>query len=338
MTEAGWLRERGIRVVLAAQPGSRIIAEAKRAVLETVEVLMRGAWDVRATLRLASVVRRERIDLVHTHSSVDAWVGGCAARLAGVPVVRSRHVSIPIRSGLNPVYTWLADRVVTSGEAIRELMLAGGVRPGAVVTLPAGVDLTAFAAGRPGDAALREVDGARPVIGSIAMFRGSKGHQHLLDAFCALRGEYGDARLLLVGDGIRRQWVEGLVAERGLAGAVRFAGFRRDVASLLRLMDCFVLASTRTEGVPQSLLQAMAVGVPVVSSAIGGVPEVVVDRETGLLVPPGDPSALAAAIREVLRDPAAARRRADSARRLVETRYSRDLCVDRLIALYEDLA
>jgi glycosyltransferase involved in cell wall biosynthesis len=337
VTEAGWLRERGVRVLLAAPPESRILTEAARAAFETIALRMRGPWDVPAIARLARVIRQEKIALVHTHSSIDAWIGGGAARLARVPVVRSRHVSIPIRRGLNPVYTWLADRIVTSGEAIRQLVLAGGVRPDAVVALPAGVDLAAFSPGEPSAAVRAELGDSRPVIGSIAMFRGSKGHDHLLEAFRGVREEFAGARLLLVGDGIRRQWVEGLARERGLAAAVRFTGFRRDVPDLLRLMDCFVLASTRTEGVPQSLLQAMAAGVPVAASAIGGIPEVVADGRTGLLVPPEDPAALARAVVETLRDRGAARVRAEAARDLVRSRFSHDRCVDRLLALYAEL-
>jgi glycosyltransferase involved in cell wall biosynthesis len=169
------------------------------------------------------------------------------------------------------------------------------------------------------------------------MFRGSKGHDHLLEAFQLLRAEVPGARLLLVGDGIRRQWVESLAHERDLGDAVVFAGFRDDVPALLAAMDCFALASTRTEGVPQSLLQAFAAGTPVVATRIGGIPEVVEDGRTGLLVPPEDPRALAGALAAVLRDGAAARERAARARRLVEERFSHRAAVGRLLALYEEL-
>src|SRR5205807_1515960 len=196
--------------------------------LETAAVAMRGAWDVPAVLRLARVIRREKVDLVHTHSSIDAWVGGAAARLARVPVVRSRHVSIPIRAGLNPVYTWLADRVLTSGEAIRALVLAGGVRPEAVRAVAAGVDLARFTPGERSEALLREFGPARPVIGSIAMFRGSKGHPHLLDAFERLRPEFPQARLVLVGDGVRRarrgSWSPPRIRPRGPRRLARCCG------------------------------------------------------------------------------------------------------------------
>ena len=337
LTEARWLASRGVRVLVAAQPDSRMLEETRASGLRAVAVAMRGAWDLRAVARLALVIRSAGIGVVHTHSSVDAWVAGLAARATGVPVVRSRHVSIPIGRGMNPVYRWLADRVVTSGEAIRTVVLAARLDARHVIAIPAGVDLDEFGPG-PADAALRdELAGGAPVIGSVAMFRGSKGHDHLLDAFAALHARWPRARLLLVGDGVRRGWVERLVQERELGDAVRLVGFRRDVAALLRLMDCFVLASTRTEGVPQSLLQAMAVGVPVVASAIGGIPEVVTHLRTGLLVAPGDARALADGIASVLGDPAAARQRAEAARGVVAARYSREASIGRTSALYEEL-
>jgi len=338
LSEARWTAERGWRVVLAGQPDGRFVGQARAAGLEAVGVRMRGAWDLGAVCALQRLIRREQVSIVHTHSSVDGWVGGLAARAAGVPVVRTRHVSIRIRRRWNPVYRWLADRVITSGEAIRKLVIEAGVDPGRVTAIPAGVDLAEFTAGSDDGHAIRESLGlARPVIGSVAMFRGSKGHVHLLDAFAAVHARLPAARLLLVGDGIRRPWVEGLAKDRGLGEAVVFTGFRADVPELLRAMDCFVLASTRTEGVPQSLLQAFAAGVPVVASAIGGIPEVVTDGETGILVPPEDAAALARAIESVLSDGSAAAARARGARRLVEERFSHGASVSRLLALYDEV-
>jgi glycosyltransferase involved in cell wall biosynthesis len=337
LTEARWTGERGWRVLVAGQPGGRFVERAREAGLETLVVRMRGAWDLPAVYRLARIIRRERVDIVHTHSSVDGWIGGLAARATAVPVVRTRHVSIRIRRRLNPVYRWLADRVITSGEAIRKLVIEAGVRPERAVAIPAGVDLAEFSGTADGEAMRERLGLSRPVIGSVAMFRGSKGHAPLLDAFATVHARRPSARLLLVGDGIRRAWVEGLAKERGLGDAVRFTGFRSDVPDLLRAMDCFVLASTRTEGVPQSLLQAFAAGVPAVGSAIGGIPEVIADGETGTLVQPDDPGALAVAIEAVLDNPAAAATRARAARKLVEERYSHVAAVSRLLALYDEV-
>ena len=338
LTEARWIAERGWRVLLAGQPGAAFTERARQLGIDVVEVPMRGAWDLSAVARLARLVRNEGVGLVHTHSSVDGWVGGLAARIARVPVVRTRHVSIRIRRRLNPVYRWLADRVITSGEAIRSIVVASGVPAARVVAVPAGIDLAEMdRAGKAPDALRRSLGLARPVIGSVAMFRGSKGHAHLLDAFAMVRERWPTARLLLVGEGIRRQWVEGLARERGLGDAVVFTGFRSDVPDLLRIMDCFVLASTRTEGVPQSLLQAFAARVPAVASSVGGIPEVVTDKETGILVAPEDAAALARGIEAVLDDPAGAAERAAAARRLVEERFSHATSVGRLLAIYESL-
>ncbi len=362
LSEARWTAERGWRVLLAGQPDGRFVERARAAGLEVVGVRMRGAWDLGAVRTLQRLILREGVSIVHTHSSVDAWVGGLAARAAAVPVVRTRHVSIRIRRRWNPVYRWLADRVITSGEAIRDMVVEAGVDPERVVAIPAGVDLGEFAGGadlghggghggghdgghdkghdggRDGGSAMRERLGlSRPVVGSVAMFRGSKGHAHLLEAFATVHARHPAARLLLVGDGIRRPWVEGLAKARGLGDAVVFTGFRTDVPELLRVMDCFVLASTRTEGVPQSLLQAFATGVPVVASAIGGIPEVVEDGLTGILVPPEDAAALARAIESVLSDRSGGLARARAARRLVEERFSHRASVSRLLAVYDEV-
>jgi glycosyltransferase involved in cell wall biosynthesis len=337
LNEARWTVERGWRVLVAGQPAGRLLDRARAAGLETVPVRMRGPLDLPALARLAGLIRRERVSLVHTHSSIDGWLGGMAARLCRVPVVRTRHVSIPIRGGLNPVYRWLADRVITSGEAIRRMVVEAGVPSERVVAIPAGVNLEAFPFGARAPETARALGLGRPVIGSVAMFRGSKGHPQLLQAFAMVRDKRPGASLLLVGDGIRRAWVEQLAREANLGGAVVFTGFRPDVPALLGTMDCFAQASTRTEGVPQALLQAFAAGVPVVASRIGGIPEVVIDGETGLLVPSESPEALAAGIERVLDDPEAAAQRARAGRALVEARFSHGQAIDRLLCVYAEL-
>jgi glycosyltransferase involved in cell wall biosynthesis len=337
LSEARWTTERGWRVILACRPDGPLYERARAAALEVVALPMSAPWDARSALGLVSLIKREQVSLVHTHSSIDAWLGGVAARAARIPVVRSRHVSIPIRGGFNPVYTCLADRVITSGEAIRRMVLRAGAAPNRVVALPAGVDLDAFPfRRRSGDVAER-LGVSPPVIGSVAMFRGSKGHAHLLEAFGRLRARHPRATLLLVGDGIRRAWVEGLARDAGLGSAVVFTGFRADVAALLGVMDCFVLASTRTEGVPQSLLQAFAAGVPVVASGVGGVPEVVIEGATGLLVKAESAAELQRGIETVLSDRAGAERRALAARALIEHRFSHHAVMTQLLDLYREL-
>jgi glycosyltransferase involved in cell wall biosynthesis len=337
LNEARWTVERGWRVLVAGQPDGRLLERARAAGLETAPVRMTGPLDPRALIGLVRLIRRERVNLVHTHSSTDAWLAGTAARLCRVPVVRTRHVSIAIRRGLNPVYRCLADRVITSGEAIRRLVVEVGVPPERVIAIPAGVNLEAFPFGARAPETARELGLGHPVIGSVAMFRGSKGHPQLLQAFAMVREKRPGATLLLVGDGIRRNWVEQLAREAKLSDAVVFTGFRPDVPALLATMDCFAQASTRTEGVPQALLQAFATGVPVVASRIGGIPEIVAHGETGLLVESESVEGLAAGIERVLDDPEGAGQRARAARALVEARFSHIQAIDRLLQIYDEL-
>jgi glycosyltransferase involved in cell wall biosynthesis len=336
LTEARWTAERGWRALLACRQDGLLLERAQSLGIETAPLPMKGTWDAPSVLRLVTLIRREQVSLVHTHSSVDGWLGGLAARISRIPVVRTRHVSIPIRGGFNPVYTYLADRVITSGEAIRRMVLGAGASPDRVVALPAGVDLDAFVFRRR-SAVAEDLGLGSPVVGSVAMFRGSKGHAQLIEAFAGLRMRRPRATLLLVGDGIRRAWVEGLARDAGLGPSVVFTGFRADVAELLGAMDCFVLASTRTEGVPQSLLQAFAAGVPVVASDVGGVPEVVADGITGVLVKAGTPADLQRGIEAVLDDQPAAETRALAARALVESRFSHHAVMTQLLNLYEDV-
>src|SRR4029077_4949632 len=239
----------------------RLLGRAREAGVEAAPIRMRGPLDPMGLAAPPRLIPRARGDLVHTHSSIDAWLGGMAARLCRVPVVRTRHVSIAIRRGLNPVYRWLADRVITSGDAIRQVVVGAGAPPERVIAIPAGVNLEAFPFGRRAPDTARELDLGSPVIGSVAMFRGSKGHPQLLQAFAQIREKRPSASLLLVGAGIpparcvlggagsRRAWVQQLAQAAGLSEAVVFTGFRPDVPALLGTMDCFVLASTRTEGV-----------------------------------------------------------------------------------------
>ena len=170
LNEARWTAERGWRVLLACQPDGRLLERARAAGVEAVPIRMRGPLDPRGVWALVRLIRRERVSLVHTHSSIDAWLGGMAARLCRVPVVRTRHVSIAIRRGPNPVYRWLADRVITSGEAIRRVVIAAGVPPARVIAIPAGVNLDAFPFGRRAPETALELGLGSPVVGSVAMF------------------------------------------------------------------------------------------------------------------------------------------------------------------------
>jgi glycosyltransferase involved in cell wall biosynthesis len=336
MTEVRWLLAHGWDTLVACQPESRLLVEARAAGLPLVTVKMRGPVDLRAIAALRRLMKERKVALVHTHSSIDSWVATLAAKTLSLPVVRSRHVSIPIARRRALVYR-LADRVLTSGDAIRDIVRAAGVKAERIVSIPAGVDTSRFHPGVSGGAVRKELGLTGPVAGLVAMLRGSKGHRFFLEAAREVLQALPETRFLIVGDGIGYEDVKRRVREMGLEQAVIMTGFRTDVPEVMAALDVLVLPSTKSEGFPQAVAQALAVGTPVVATATGGIPELIRDGKTGRLVPPADPHALAEAILSMLRDPDGARRLGRAGQALVRERYTIENMMAQTTRVYAEL-
>lgn len=336
LDEADWLRRHGWEVLVAGQPGSRLLAEAQARALPAVAVRMRSPVDLPAVVALRRVMRRARVALVHTHSSVDSWVATLAAKSLGLPVVRSRHVSIPVRRRRALVYR-LADRILASGETIRAHLIEVGIPASRIVAVPAGVDVARFHPGVDGARVRRELGLAGPVVGLVANLRGSKGHAVFLRAAARVLARRPETRFLIVGDGVAAPRVRADIAAAGLERAVIMTGFRRDVPEVMAALDVLVLPSTRTDATPQVIPQALAVGTPVVATTVGGIPELVHDGETGRLVPPGDDAALADAILALLDDPGGARAMARAGQARVLRELTFDAMMAKTTAVYREL-
>jgi glycosyltransferase involved in cell wall biosynthesis len=320
--------------VIACQPQSPLFHEAQAAGLDVAAVRMRSAADLPALLTLRRIMRQRRVDLVHTHSSIDSWLGGLAAKFLGLPVVRSRHVTIPITNTL--VYR-VADRVIASGDRAAELVHRAGIPPARVVALWPGVDLARFYPGVSGKTVRDELGHSGPLVGIVANVRGSKGHRYFLEAAREVLRGAPDTRFLIVGDGVGFADVRRRVREMDLEGKVSMLGFRRDIPEVMAALDVLVLPSIKSEGTSQAILQSLAIGTPVVATAIGGSPEVIRDGQTGRLVPPADAAALAAAILSLLRDPDRARAMATAGRALVTGTQSMDAVMAKTTAVYAEL-
>jgi len=338
LAETRWLLDHGWGALIACQPESPLLAEARTAGVPVVPVSMRSALDLRALAALRRLMRAGAVSLIHTHSSVDSWLGALAAKSLGVPVVRSRHVSIPIRRSRALVYR-LADRVITSGEAVRAIVVAAGVAPARVVSIPPGVDTGRFHPGVSGKAVREElgIPAGAPAVGLVANIRGSKGHNVFLEAAREILHRSPDARFLIVGDGVGFAEVSQRVRDMGLAPAVTMTGFRRDIPEIMAALDVLVLPSIRSEATPQVIPQALAVGTPVVASTVGGISEVVRDGETGRLVSPGDSRALAQAVLVLLADRDAARALARAGQAAALARHSIDASMACTTAVYRGL-
>jgi glycosyltransferase involved in cell wall biosynthesis len=256
--------------------------------------------------------------LVHTHSSIDSWIATLAAKSLGLPVVRSRHVTIPVSRPRALVYR-LADRIIASGEAVKAVLRAAGVPAEKIVAIPPGIDPERFHPGVSGHGVRQELGVDGRAVGLVANLRGSKGHRFFLEAARKVLEQMPDTRFLIVGDGVGYEDIGRRVREMGLDAHVLMTGFRHDIPAVMAALDVLVLPSTRSEASSQVIPQALAVGTPVVATTVGGSPELIADGRTGR------------------RDPAAAAAMAAAGGELVRAHYTLDASMTRTLAVYEEL-
>ena len=329
------LRARGHGNFLACLPGGPLEAEARARGFDTVGIPMRNQLDLAAVRRLHRAIREARADLVHLHTGRANWLGGLAARLAGRPAVTTRRMDRRVKRGWRTrlLYGHLVERAAAISPAVLERMLAGGVPRERVRLIWSSVDPARMEPQRERAELRRElgVDGDRRVVLAVGSLIRRKGFDVLLEALGQL-GHRREAALWIAGEGAERANLERRIDELDLGSRARLHGARDDVPDLLAACDLFAMPS-RAEGVGVAALEAMAAGVAVVASAVGGLGEVVVEGRTGLLVPPEDPQALAEAIGALLGDD---ERRARLAREGPQ-RLAEGFLPEQMVGAYEEL-
>lgn len=299
------LAKRGYENALVCSPNSRSEVEAHSSGIRTFGVRLRNDLDVLSVFRLSSWLRRSGADLVHLHTGRATWLGGLAAKLAGVPAITTRRMDRRVSRGLRTklMYGSLVQRTVAISPAVRDCLLEANVAPNSVELIWDAVDPNAFESSAPREA-LRASLGLREdefVLISMAALVKRKGIDVLIDAVSLLAKRGVPVRLLVGGEGEERSALEAQAKRLGVEPQVEFLGWRADKADLLAAADVFVLPS-RAEGVGVAALEAMAAQKPVVASRVGGLSQAVVDGETGSLVEPGDPAALADALQSLAGD------------------------------------
>jgi glycosyltransferase involved in cell wall biosynthesis len=333
------LVERGHECTLVCPPESGIDTAARLQGLNVRNLFCAGDLDLPFAYRLVQFLQEAKPDIVHCHSRRGADVlGGLAASFADIPAVVSRRVDNTEMRLVAALRYRPFRKIIAISEAIRQVLLEHDINGERIEVIRSAVDVEQLSR-KPDCAAVREEFGVPQdafVIAAAGQLIPRKGHRFLLQAAAELWQSRQGFRVIVFGEGYLNNQLRAQAASLGLGDVVQFAGFRDDLDDYMGCVDLFVHPATQ-EGLGVIALKAAAAGVPVVGFAAGGLPEAVIDGETGILVPPEDVAALTAAIAGLMDDGERRRSMGEAGRTRMQAEFSIETMVDKHIELYESV-
>jgi L-malate glycosyltransferase len=314
---------------------SRTLEEAGVPVRPLLERLAKRRLSLGYAWRLRRLLRKERFDLVHAHIYASVVAAAIAILRTNVPLVITEHTEASWQNWrARWVSRWVyrrVERIIAVSTPIRRRLIErDAVHPELITVIP---NTVASASEPPANAPLPTELRERPLVGVVARLQPEKGVANFLKAAVHVAQQFPQAYFVVAGDGPLRQELAALAEDLGLRERIHFLGFRSDASALMKSLDVLVVPSV-TEGSPLVTLEAMAAGVPVVASAVGGIPDQIRHDKEGLLIPPGDTEAIGDALLALLRDPDRARRLGEAGRRRVASRFSHALMVQQIEGVY----
>jgi len=325
---------RGHKIFIAAPEQSIIFERAQAEGMDVLPVIFQKKNPL-SVINTASLISRIKPDIINTHSSSDSWVTSLAAKFCShnSKIIRTRHLSTPIsRSYLSRlIYNVLPDIVMTTGEEIRQNMInRNGFNPSKILSIPTGIDLDQFnpAMNTP------SLPTENFSIGMIGVLRSWKGHNYFLEAVPEIMRKIPETVIYIAGDGPMRESIEQTIKKLSLQDSVTLLGHREDIPSIMASLDVIVHPSYANEGVPQSLLQAMAMKKPVVASDAGAIKEIVHNGKTGFLIEPRNPAQIAEKVIELYRNEELRNSFGKEGRYLVENQFSFQNMLDKIENIY----
>ena len=318
-------------------------SQLKQRGLETFIIPSRRSFDFAWLLNMCHLIREKKIDLIHAHEFTMNTYGCMASVITRIPMIATVHGTnyygekLRRRMAYRLVSKWSSHMVAVS-RGIKEFLVdQAGIKEERITVVYNGIDTRNYQQSQTLDRLRKELDikEREPVIGTIGNLYPVKGHTYLLQAVKEVVKLFPQSIFLFAGRGALLNKLQEEAAQLNIKGNVKFIGFREDVPQLLRVMDIFVLPSLY-EGLPVSLLEAMASGKPAIATYVGGNSEVLIDGETGFLVPARDPVSLSEKIISLLRDEGLAKRMGEAGRLRVEKEFSLGLMIQRYQQLYEN--
>ncbi len=337
LKEAEGMRQRGHTVVLAVMKNGALIDRARKAQFIVYEVNFRRTGWIFCLFRLLWILARHRIDLINTHSSLDSWIGGIAARLARKPVVRTRHLSAAVRPGFNSrfVYGTLADFVVTTCASIIPMICQqSGKKAHLCRSIATGVDPGQIRVKKGESEAFRNQLRVGPddlLVGTACFMRSWKGIDDFLKAAGLLRSHH-KIKWVIIGGGHAETYIN-RAHEMHLETVVHFTGHLDNPFPALNALDIFALLSTANEGISQAILQAAYLKKALIATATGGLGEVCIDGKTGIQVPPFSSEEVAKAVLQ-LQNAALRKQLGQNGHELVQQQFTINHMLDQMEEVY----
>ena len=339
LREAEGMRERGHQVFFAIQQGGGLVEPARASGFLVYEISFKKAKVIQIFYQIMRIIRKYRIEIINTHSSLDAWIGGIAGKIGRHLVIRTRHLSTPIRKGFNShiLYNWLADFVVTTCEDTVGIIRTQAKLPAnRCLSIPTGVDPTQIQSIPEEVARFRELLGLNPedcLAGTLCVLRGWKGVSDLLQA-AKLLEDVPNLKWVIVGSGVSEHHFQKEWRALGLEKRVIFTGHLSPPFAALAAMDIFLLLSRAHEGVSQASLQAAWLAKPLITTTVGGLKEICIDAVTGFQVPKHNPQAVADAVLRLVNDKERRLQMGQKAKSLVLQKFTLTHMLDKMEALY----
>lgn len=341
LREAEGMRANGHEVVLAVVMGGGLVKQARAKGFTVYEIPFKKKAAFKVLSQLLRIIKEHKIDLINTHSSLDAWMGGIAARLCRKKVIRTRHLSTSIRKGLNSflLYQMLADVVVTTSSGIMPIIQKQArLAPHRLRCVPTGVDPAMLRVDPQEVLRFREMLHLKEsdiLIGTTCFVRSWKGILDFLKSAQLLK-KHKHLKWVVVGGGYLKDYLP-KVSELGLNGIVTFTGHLEVPFAAMAAMDIFTLLSTAHEGISQASLQAAYLERPLITTTTGGLPEVCLHGKTGLVVPTFSPEKVAEAVLLLSQDPSLRETFGAQAKELVLQKYTLAHTLQQMEEVYAQL-
>ena len=348
---------RGYRVVVNSPTEGKFTHLLRERGIRVYNIDTQRTFRLDSAIRLAYIIKKEGINLIHSHAPLAGTILSCLAGwISGVPVIN--HVHIPYFMNLNPVvriyqflFNWITSRlfcakIIAVSESVKKDIIRQGSRANKTIVVYNGIDLLEDIRCEKGPIKIREEFGLRAnqrIIGQVGRLGVDKGQHILIEASQKVIKDNPDVVFVIVGEDLTKERdhkkrLERLAGDLGLRKQIIFTGYRLDIMDLMHAFDIFVLPSTFKEGLAIVILEAMAAKKPVITTIVGGNPEIVIDGETGTLVPPEDPDKLAEAIVYHLNHPEISKQMGEKGYERVKKYFSLTQMLDKVMNVYKEVS